>query len=109
MTTDKQIHANRNNAKKSTGPRRSTVVPAAPAVSRKCTERAAPVRARARRLTPAALSCNAQVLIVVGAAPSAAGNLLWRTLSVCRVETHLDAWKRSNHKIRNKPNLAEPL
>ena len=39
-------------------------------VSRKCTERALPVRARARRLTPAALSCNAQVLIVVGAAPS---------------------------------------
>ena len=34
--------------------------------------------------------------------------LLWRTLSACRVETPLDAWWRSNPKLPNKPNLAEP-
>ena len=32
----------------------------------------------------------------------------WGTLSACCVETHLDAWWRSNRKQPNKPNLAKP-
>ena len=46
-----------------------------------------------RRPSPAT-----KAFIVMAAAPNAPGNLPWRTLSACRVETLLDAWSRFNHK-----------
>ena len=146
MATRTQIKANRDNAKKSTGPRtkqgkarvaknalkhgllaRDTVLPGEDPA-----DFDSQLIALEADIGPAnslefelvrQIAGNAQVLIVAGAAPSASGNLLWRTPPgvPCR-----HSWRHrvqetappqtppavlptlTNYKLPNKPNFAEP-
>ncbi len=127
MTTQAQTKANRNNAKKSTGPRtedgkarvaknalkhgllaRDTVLPG---------EDPAEFDRQLSALEADIHPANSLEFELVRQIADAQWRpiLLWRTLPACRVEIPLDVWGHSvtlvsvtYRKRPNKPNLAEP-